>query len=83
MNTKHSKAFLKVPKSDFESQLILPKNLSKNCILIQTKESLKSGKKVFRLNLVMLPKILSHGFMSLSAIGRSSYRSLVAMCGKD
>ena len=26
---------------------------------------------MFRLNLVMLPKILSHGFMSLSAIGRS------------
>ena len=38
-------------------------------VLIQTKESLKSGKKVFRLNLVMLPKILSHGFMSLSAKG--------------
>ena len=72
-----------MPKSDIESKLILSKNLSKNCMLVLTKKSLKSGKKVFRLNLVMLPKILSHGFMSLSAIGRSSYRSLVAMCGKD
>ena len=72
-----------MPKPDFESQLILPKNLSQNFILIQTKDSLKSGKKVLWLNLVMLPKILSHGFMSLSAKGRSRYRSLVAMCGKD
>ena len=72
-----------MPKPDFESQLILPKNLSQNFILIQTEESLKSGKKVLWLNLVMLPKILSHGFMSLSGIATSSYRSLVAMCGKD